>query len=167
MSRDFLIQRYCSDSHPQVRGLRPFVATGSRFMEWALAGSLQRLGQWAFRPELYSGLSRAFPPAAPSVPEDRAIVAEFLLQEGIVEALWSVDSPECLPVDLRWKASLEQVTDEIPFLRADSTLGRIMGGPYDMALWTIELLSGLSGPEHFRSYVSEDGLILEGFSPVA
>jgi len=156
VTREFLIQRYCWDVHPQVRGLRPFIATGPNFMAWAVPGSLERFREWRFRPHIYRTLSSVFPPDEDKPPEDRDAVAEVLLTDGVVQALWSVDSAECLPRDRWLRASIEQVAREIPYIKPGSARG-----PYDLAYWTIEFLSGLSAPAHFREYVSADGLTLE------
>lgn len=154
MARDFLIQRYCRENHPMVRGLRPFVATGPSFASHAVPGSLVDHREWRFRPALRTALSLAFPRA---VPEDRWAVAEALLADGIVQALWSIDSAECLDRKLWRDASVETVALEIPAPRLQV--------PYDLVGWTLETLSGMSGPDHFHSYVSDDGLSLEPLVP--
>ena len=160
MTRDFLIQRYCWDNQPRVRGLRPFIATGPRFSAWAVPGSLAKFGEWRFRPELRQSIESVFPASEDKCPEDRLAVAQLLLSEGIMQALWSVDSVECLPRD-RWTIeSAAEAAREIPYLRPGDPRG-----PYDLAFWTIETLSGLAAPEHFRGYVGDDGLTLEPFLP--
>lgn len=160
MTRDFLIQRYCWDNHPRVRGLRPFIATGPRFMEWAAPGSLAKFREWRFRPELRRTIERVFPTAEDKFPEDRRAIAEVLVVDGIVQALWSVDSRECLPRERWLEASIDEVSLEIPYVKPGAS-----NGPYDLGYWVIETLSGLSAPAHFREYVSVDGLTLEEFVP--
>lgn len=160
MTREFLIQRYCWDNRPRVQGLRPFIATGPRFMEWAVKGSLERFGEWRFRPGLYQTIAGAFPLLEDKEPGDREAIATVLLDDGVVRALWSVDSAQCLPADLRRQVSIREVSEEIPYVKPGS-----VRGPYDLAFWTLEFLSGLSGPEHFRDYVSPDHLALEELAP--
>lgn len=155
MTRDFLIERYCRDNHPRVRGLRPFVATGPRFLDWALRDSIKRFGEWRFRPNLRESIEAVFPVSVEASPDSRLVVAELLLAEGIVQALWSIDSFECLPIDRRHGVSIDEVASEIPYVVVD--------GVYDVGLWTIENLSSLPDPAHFREYLSVDELSLESF----
>lgn len=156
MPRDFLIQRYCLDNHPRVRGLRPFIATGPGFKRWTAHDSIARFGEWRFAPGLREAIEAVFPAATTHpAPESRLVIAEFLLKEGIVQALWSVDSAECLPRDRWLGVSIDEVAAEIPYVVVDGT--------YDLALWTIEDLCSMPDPSHFREYVSADGLDLEPF----
>lgn len=142
--RTFLIQRYCPANWSFVKGERPFIATGPRFRDYTTTRTLTEY-EWKFRQSFIDDIG-----SIGSDPSElnREIVAELLLREGIVQALWSVDSPNVLPPERRWRASIEQLAREIP---CHSPLN----------LWVIELLSGMSDPSHFNSYVSEDALRLE------
>lgn len=143
--RDFLIQRYSCANWDAVRGLVPFVVTGPAFERYTVPGSLDRVGEHRMTPTFLATIGQVMGG------EDhtwRDVVAEWLLAEGILQALWSVDSRECLPPEARWVASVAQVAREIP---ADSP---VVEG-------VVELLSGVSDPGHYRSYVSEDSLTLE------
>lgn len=157
--RTFLIQRYCADMHPQVRGQRPFLVTGPGFGQWVVPGSLERRGEHALRPQIRRMLIESFPSGGEHRRQyQHEAVAEVLLREGVVMALWSIDSPDCLPSELRWGESVAQLRRELPFI----TPGCI--GPD--AFWEIvdsvsELLSGMPSPTMAREYVSEDRLALE------
>src|ERR1700690_3128102 len=104
--RDFLIQRYCAENWPQVRGLAPFIATGPDFAGWTIPNSLSCYREYRFRKPLREGLL-----AVRSGANDvaREAIAELLLREGIVSALWSIDSTDVLPESERWAASVRQV----------------------------------------------------------
>jgi hypothetical protein len=129
-------------------------------MDWAIPGSNAKFREWRFRPDLHQTIGRVFPTSEEKFPEDRLAIAEVLMTAGITQALWSVDSVQCLPRE-RWReASIDEAAREIPYPKPWNT-----AAPYDLAYWTIETLSGLSGPEHFRDYVSPDGLSLEAFVP--
>jgi hypothetical protein len=78
----------------------------------------------------------------------RESLAEFLLREGIVSALWNTTSRTCAAQSDRWKKSITQVANEI---HAEAPVAK----------WVIELLSGMSDPSHFHSYLSEDEQVLE------
>lgn len=140
--REFLIQRYAGGNWPYVRGQIPFIATGPAFKQFVVPGSLERYGEYRFRTirEIVADI------AGPG--DWRETVAEWLLREGIVEALWSVDVTTCLLPEQRWEASISSLADEIP-----------KSMPLDEAV--IELLSGLPSAADHRSYLSEDDLSLE------
>lgn len=141
--RTFLIQRYSTANWAEVRGQRPFLATGPSFKDYVVPGSLTKHGEYRF----VSAISGALEQAAES-PLWREAVAEWLLREGIVQALWSVDVDTCEPPERRWQLSVEAVAEEIP-----KSMPVLEG--------TVELLSGMGDPQYFRSYVSEDELSLE------
>lgn len=140
----YLIQKYSVSNWDAVSGRVPFVATGPRFQEFAIPGSLERFGEHRF----VSGLRLAMEAHLGGLQTDwRDVAAEWLLEMGIVQAIWSVDGGECVPEELRWAASVAQVAREIP-------KGEVVPA-------VIDLLSGLGDPAHFRAYVAEDGLTLE------
>lgn len=156
VERTFLIQRYCSGNWPQIRGIRPFIVSGPSFAEWVIDGSLERLGRHSLRGDIERTLNRAFPPGGMHrrCYQHRA-ASEMLLSEGVLCALWSIDSRECLPVDMRWMESIEQVSRELPFRH-----------PSGNSFWEIadsvrELISGMPSPAMAREYVSDDKLTLE------
>ena len=149
--RDFIIQRYAHGNWPYVLGQRPFLARGPNFKAWAVPGSLERAGQFEFRPELRQAIERTFPSdglGRESYYEDA--VAEFLLRDGIVSALWVTNARSPVPEELRWDLSVDEVARSLFYDVGD-----------DVAATTVELLSGMSGPEHFNSYVAEDALTLQ------
>lgn len=136
--RTFLIQRYCSANWPQIRGEVPFLATGPKFVDWAYG--LERFGEWKF----VSELGKQFEDVFAEDKDPRYGAAWALLETGIVQALWVAHTK--ISVDDRWLRSVEQLSREIP------------KGPIGQAV--IEYLSGLSSPDYFRSYVSEDQIQL-------
>jgi hypothetical protein len=165
--RTFLIQRYCSDMHPHVRGLRPFLVTGPSFTSWIVPGSIDSHGQHVLRPQVKRTLIEAFPPGGP---HQRAFqheaAAEVLLREGVIQALWSVDSPECLPEDQRWSESLRQAVRELPLsAKGWPEANRTGDGFWEIAEAVDELLSGMPSPAMAREYVAEDHLRLEPVEP--
>jgi len=140
MNDRFLIQRYCSANWPQVRGEVPFLATGPNFFGWAIKGSLARCGEHRFTPTFVADIRAIL---QENTDLARMCVAELLLREGIVQALWAAHSTE----EEKWILSVQQLADEIP-----------SGWSIEEAV--VEYLSGLSDAGHFRSYVSEDGIEL-------
>ncbi len=141
----FLIQRYSSVNWPQVTGERPFIATGPSFLRWVVPGSVDRHREHRMKGELIKALDVV---ADVSDTDRREYIAEMLLREGIVQALWCVDHPDCMAEELRWELSIRQVADEIP-------------SDENFVKWTLEFLAGLIGPEHCRSYVVQDSFSLE------
>lgn len=140
--RTLILHRYCRDNWPQVRGLRPFIAQGPRFKEYTTTKAIEY--EWKFRPVLYDDIM-SIGESADQL--SREIVAELFLREGIVTALWSTGSPDIISTERRWRESIEQVAREIP-------------NATPLAEWVIEFLSGLSTPNHFTNYLSDDGLAL-------
>lgn len=138
----FLIQRYSGANWDAVKGLAPFVCTGPRFRAYTTTQALTEY-EWKFRQVFVDDISSV----GENVDFHREVVAELLLREGIVQALWSVSSEECLPEGDRWSLSIRQVAAEIP---KDDPL----------AVAVVDFLSGLADPGHFRSYVAEDQLEL-------
>jgi hypothetical protein len=139
----FLIQRYAGGNWPTLRGEKPFISTGPKFYEWAIKGSLVKYLEHKFVPGLKRDIDEGLLGLEESLARECAAV--LLLTEGIVQALWVSHSR--VPVEDRWTQSVLQVASEIP------------AGPVGEGV--IELLSGMSGPEHYRSYVSEDAIDLE------
>lgn len=139
----FLVQRYAGGNWSTLRGEKPFVATGPKFFEWAIKGSLTKF----FEHKFVASLKRYIDEGLAGLEESlaRECAAALLLTEGIVQALWV--SHSLVPLEERWSLSVLQVASEIP----DGPVGE----------GVIELLSGMSGPEHYRSYVSEDAIDLE------
>lgn len=160
--RTFLIQRYCSDNWPQVRGLRPFIVTGPRFLDWIVPGSLEKKGQYVLRPQVRQILADLFPPGGlHQVHYQHQAAAEALLREGILSALWSIDSRECIPEPLRWSESIQQVVRELPFKTAGWAGAQELNQFWSIDASVEELLSGMQSPAMARDYVSEDKLTLE------
>lgn len=158
--RSFLIQRYCSDMWPFVRGLRPFIVSGPSFDSWVVPGSLERMGQHVLRPAIKNMLVGLFPSGGIHRRHyQHEAAAEALLREGVVCALWSVDSRECLPVDDRWDESVRQVCREIPFRFPPSFSQG--DGFWEMDSAVAEYLSGMQTFAMVREYLSEDRLALE------
>ncbi len=148
--RTFLIQRYASANWPQVKGLRPFIVSGPMFDGWIVPDSLQKTGRHVVRPSIRRTLERAFPEGTgPRLQYHHSAMAEVLLREHVLMALWSVDSVDCISLPGRWNESIEQVCREIPF--CDDSLSRSVE----------DLLSGMPSPSMAREYLSEDGLTLE------
>ena len=160
--RTFLIQRYCSDNWAHVRGERPFIAAGPHFMDWIVPGSLEKRRKYVLRPQIKQMLAGLFPTGGiHRTFYQHQAASEALLREGILVALWSVDSRECLPLEFRWDESIRQVARELPFKTAGWANDQI-----EFKFWTIsdaveELLSGMQSLAMVRDYVSEDKLTLE------
>jgi hypothetical protein len=134
--RTFLIQRYCTGNWPEMRGERPFFATGPQFSNWAYG--LERYNEWRILPTLPQQLETEFV-------DDRTEAAAALLDMGIVQALW-VEHTE-VPAEDWMTQSIIALADEIP-----------KAGPLGEAV--VDYLSGLSAPGHFRAYVAEDQIDL-------
>ena len=132
--RTFLIQRYSGENWPQVKGEVPFLATGPWFKSWSYG--IEKFGEWRFVGEL----GQQFEDAYGTEDDPRFYAAWALLECGFVQALWADHSP--IQDGDRWIESVLQLSREIP------------PGPIGAAV--IEYLSGLSDPNHFRSYVAED-----------
>lgn len=141
MDREFIIQRYALGLWPQLRGERPFIASGPNFQRYVIPGSLERDREHRFVPAFVEAVRDGFT----AVNDLRPEFAEFLLSEGIASALWMPGAPA--RADERWELSILGLVREIP------------GG--DIPLWGIELLSGISSPEHYRNMLSLDGIELE------
>ncbi len=141
--RTFLIQRYASGNWPKIKGQEPFIVTGPRFSSWALPKSLERFNEYRFTPKLKQEIDEVLG----ELPADlaRECAASILLREGIVQALWA-DHRESVPKSERWDLSIKQIAAEIPH----GSIGAEV----------LELLSGMGSPEHCRSYVSEDEIVL-------
>ncbi len=158
--RSFLIQRYCFDQWPHVLGHRPFIVSGPSLTQWVVPGSFERLGRWMLRPEIRTLLDSLFPQGGIHRRHyQRDAVSESMLREGVLQALWSVGSGECLPAEERWDESIRQVARELPFLYPESFSQG--DGFWETADAVSELLSGIPSPEMARSYLSEDRLPLE------
>lgn len=156
MTREFIIQRYAHANWPMLRGERPFVATGPRFKQWVIPGSLSRFGRWMVLPEVLGSI-RAIFPVGRVHRDDLLDLADTLMLDGIVQALWSVDSPGYAATATdRYQIALREVVAE--------TMGNMRGDfadPFDAATEMAWGLGTLPGPEVHRSYTSEDGLRLE------
>jgi len=146
---DFMIQRYVRGNWPAIRGYEPFIVTGPSFKRWVMPGSLELFPEYRFVPELLMILS-TMDSGGPDLA--RESIAEFLLSEGICKAIWAVNVQTVVPESLRWRASIEQLSEEIPKASPVSE-------------WTIELLSGLSDESYYRNYLSESGIVLETIIP--
>lgn len=142
---DYLIERFSTANHAAVRGHEPFVATGPNFYSHVIPGSLQSVGEYRIRSGLLSPLASLMGGYGG---DWRDVAAEWLLREGIVQTFWCVDGGECLPPEMWWISSIEAVSRELP-------------SDVDVPQAVVDLLSGLSDPQHFRTYVAEAGLSLE------
>lgn len=152
--RTFLVQRYCQDNWMKVFGLAPFLATGPNFASWVIPGSLERFGEHRFHRSFILDIDSVLGDSEALLARESA--ATMLLSLGIVQAMWAIHSTEPLPdgpawVEWRWEAAVRALSDEIP------------PGPIGSAV--VELLSGMSGPEHYRSYMSEDEIPFEVTAP--
>jgi hypothetical protein len=133
-----------------VMGELPFLVTGPNFKSIVVPGSLAQHLEYRFIQPFVLLLRDLEDIGDPLLQREAA--AEFLLTEGFVQALWSVDPTTVCSPELRWKVANDQLAREIP--RA-----------WPIARSVVELLSGMSAPEYRRSYVSEDGLRLEAMEP--
>lgn len=148
--RTLLLQRYCGDNWAKIKGEEPFIATGPKFSSWAIPKSLATHREHRF----VSRLKQEIDEVLGDLPSDlaRECAASILLREGIVVALWVSKGHQCdrtcseSCAKDEWEKSVKQVAREIP------------NGPIGENV--IYLLSGMSGPETHRAYVSEDSLVL-------
>jgi hypothetical protein len=145
---------------PQVRGLRPFLVTGPGFEQWVIPGSLQKRGHHVLRPQVKRMLGELFPAGGIHRRHyQHMATAETLLREGVLLALWSVDSPECLAGPDRWDEAVQQLCRELPFRHPMSFATG--DGFWEIDEAVSEYLSGMPSPAMAREYVSEDRLTLE------
>ena len=150
-SRDFIVQRYCVGNWHQVLGERPFIATGPNFSSWVIPGSLEKYREWKFRPQLKQALAKLFPcDGIHRSLYHQLAVAEFLLRDGIVQALWATNGRAFIGDEFCWEESIHHVAREMSYLSAADSIADL----------TIDLLATMSQPSHFISYVSEDDLKL-------
>lgn len=138
-----------------LRGLRPFIATGPMFKRWVLPGSLSRLGRWLVRSDLLESVRSAFPVGRTHC-DDRLALAEILLADGIVQALWVNSDGTHLSPESRLASTLDEVAREV----VGSFKGELSDS-FDMSAELSWGLATLPGPEFVRSYVAEDGLSVE------
>lgn len=161
VERTFLIQRYCAGNWPQVRGVRPFITSGPHFLDWIVPGSLESRGQHVLRPAVRRMISNLFPSGGMHrMHYQHRAASEALLREGILMALWSIDSRECLSEESRWGESIEQVARELPFKTMHWVGGQVEHRFRNTCESVEELLSGMPGPAMIREYLSEDRLTL-------
>lgn len=147
--RDFLIERYCSANWVHVLGQRPFIAAGPSFMTWIVPDSLDKLGRHIMRPSIRNLLRDIFPVSTAAAREyQQHVIAEVLLREGVLVALWSRMGEQNVSRSIKWQESIDQLVREIP-----------MGMPVHEAIE--ELLSGMQSPSMVREYLSEDGIALD------
>lgn len=144
--REFLIQRYSTCNWGAIRGFEAFMASGPRFMEVAIPGSLERNLEWRFSPQFVQAFDELTLIRENSYA--REIAAELLLTEGYVQALWATGMPDCVEPSMRWQASIDQLSGVLPS---------------DVAVpdAVIEFMSGIGAPEDSRRYLAEDGIGLE------
>lgn len=145
---DFLIQKFSTANWPAIRGEVPFVVTGPSFTAYTTTAKLEGY-EWKLRPSFIADIVSVGETADEL---SREVVAELLLREGIVDALWSTNGERPVAPELRWRASIEQVAAEIP-----------SDGP--LHLGVIELLSGMGTMAHLQNYLLDTGLVLEPVSP--
>lgn len=155
MAREFIIQRYASTTWPMLRGERPFIVTGPSFKSWVVPGSLSRIGMWMVRPEILASVRNVFPMGRVHR-DDLLALADMLLLDGVVQALWAVNGRDYAAVADHMQAARLEVVAE--------TMGRFKGEVCESFDMTNEMSWGLAtmpGPEIPRSLTSEDGIILE------
>ncbi len=160
--REFIVHRYASAMWPQVTGMVPFIATGPKFHSFVVHGSLFEHKAYKFKQELQFALEGCFPAKFSEVLEGvygLATISEFLLREGIVQAFWCHNPKRRFDVADDLQRAINQLALEIPLARNED-------GNIDLPFWTIETLSGMSGQEFWKSYISEDGLTLEPIAVV-
>ena len=149
-----IVQRYPRDLWPMLRGERPFVLTGPNFKGCAKEDAGMK-PFWRMTPDFVKGLRKA---AQQLLDEDRRdarrMIAELLYEEQIVACYWAtaVPKPTNLPVyELRRDIAIDAIAAEIP--------GSYHG---NLADDTLELLDGMSSPEHYRSMLNQhDQVTLE------
>lgn len=139
-TREFSIYRYNSTNKPRVLGKIPFFAEGPNSRR--LMPSLR----WAFRSHFGEGTD-----------DDKEVVAEYLLEDGLVVALWATSMRTCVAKELRRAIEISELVKE---------LGPIPWRSHTGIYWDIgdavwEYLDGLATVEMRRRYVVEDGIILE------
>lgn len=136
-----ILQKYTAVNWPMLRGVRPFIAAGPRFIEYTTTKTLTGT-EWRFK--------RAFLDELKHVGESadrlsREVAAELLLRDGILAAIWAENGREALPEELRWNAAIAQLADEIT---ADGSLQS----------WLIEMLSGVPEASYYPAFFSDTEL---------
>jgi len=149
MTRDFIIQRYAVGMWPYVLGRRPFIVAGPNFKRWIVPKSIERTGSHHVKDVVLKSISKVCPSGTPS-DEASTSVAELMLRDGIVQAIWSTRQGCCADPAERWERAL------------DETASNIKGS--DVAEAVREFLSGLGTAQMAASYVSEDGISLEAMA---
>jgi hypothetical protein len=118
--------------------------TGPRFTSYTTTTKLTAY-EWKFKKE-FLGVLRVLGDSVDQL--SREIAAEFLLREGVVTALWASNGDRPIGASERWAVSIREVAGQIPI---DTPLTESI----------VELLSGMSDPGHYVSYISESGIELE------
>lgn len=158
MGREFIIHRYCSAQRPFVSGRRPFIVRGPRFDSWT-----DRPVDWyhdpTLRTDVFASLRRAYPVGRFTV-DDGLLLAELLLREAIITAVWVTDRPTSLPLGLRPPVSVDQAMREV----IHSWDGREISD-FDLASELGYCLCCVDGIDRVREYLSEDQLTIEALDP--
>lgn len=160
MSREFLLQRYCADNWPQLRGERPWIVAGPRLMEWVVPGSLERSGSHILRHEIRLLLHGMLPSGGihRHLYQHRA-AGEIMLRERVVDALWI--NTHVSRDDSMWDMSISQVCRELP-LWWSTFPGQT---PVPISTAVSDYLAGIPTAAMIRDYISEDDLDLEVLVP--
>lgn len=143
-TRKFSIYRYNSENKPKVLGSKPFLVAGPNLMK--MKNSLERIIRKFF---------------GEGTMEDREVVAEFLLEDRIVSALWSTAMPSCEPLEKRHEIEIQELIKEIGPVPWKTTTVDNKDLYWDLGRATWEYLDGIPTAAMKRSYVSEDGIKLE------
>ena len=89
--------------------------------------------------------------------DDREVVAEYLLEDGLIVALWATSMRTCTPKEQRREIEISELATE---------LGPIPWRTHDGLCWDLgeavwEYLDSIATAEMRRRYLAEDGIILE------
>lgn len=152
-----IVQRYARYLQSVLSGSEPLIVTGPRFKGYACEDAGHR-PYW----RMLSGFVKELREACRVAASGRRLyavqdVAELMLSEGIVQALWVVGTPGPTPflppMDERWRLSVEALAVQVP---------TDYHGPDDLAGDMLELLDGMIGPEYYRTmFGAHDDVCLE------
>ncbi len=146
-----IIQRYSVGLWPSIKGEIPFIVTGPNFCQCTWGRRLppyERIGK-AFAERLYEA---AVEISSLSWDDAMPIIAELLLREGHVTAIWSSATGACLPEGERWRAAISGLVEETPVRYFDRD---------DVVADVLELLDGMTTRQHYVSLFLVDDVMLE------
>lgn len=142
-----ILLRYPQYLHPVLRGTVPLIVAGPSLpTKFGPLRGLWRLSR-SFEAEFRHAIGVLNGEERPAA---RRIIAEMLLAERLVQALWVTATPsdpdDPLPLEQRWDASIDQLASEVP---------TDLCGAHDHAADFLEFLDGLCAPSYYPSMFAQ------------